>query len=70
MANKRLKLKQFRVGLDLTQEQMAEKIGCERGQYQGIESGSRGGSREFWQKLQAAFELTAEEVWGFMNERD
>lgn len=63
----RLKLKQFRISQNnLTQKDMADKIGCSRRCYQSIESGQRNGSVSFMQKLQKAFNLTGNEVMELM----
>lgn len=51
----RTKLKLLRVSHQLTQEEMAKKIGCNRGTYAAIEKGTRDGLSGFWLKLQAAF---------------
>lgn len=63
----RLQLKAFRVGKGLTQQEMADKIGCTRSRYVGIEAGRRDGGQEFWQALQQAFEIKNEEMWKLMN---
>ena len=59
----RKKLKLFRVEKDLTQGEMAEKIGCSRAAYCGIESGSRDGKQAFWEDLQKAFDIPDSEMW-------
>ena len=51
----RTNLKIFRVSLKLTQEEIAKKIGCNRGTYAAIENGSRNGRADFWLSLQKAF---------------
>ena len=48
---------------DLTQEQMAEKIGISKGAYSLIENKKRIGSRRTWLKIQSLFNLKDEEVW-------
>ena len=48
---------------DLTQEQMAEKIGISKGAYSLIERKERVGSRKTWLKIQQLFKLKDEEVW-------
>ena len=67
---KRLALKQLRVGLDLTQEEMAEKIGVKRVRYQNVESGYRAGTIEFWQKLQKAFAISDAEMWRLLQQQE
>ena len=66
---KRIALKQFRVGLDLTQEEMAYRMGVERTRYSGIENGYREGSMDFWQKLQQAFNVPACDMWQLMEKQ-
>lgn len=59
----RTNLKVFRVKHNLTQDAMAEKIGCQRSTYSAIEKGVRNGKTGFWQGLQEAFEIPDSEVW-------
>ena len=60
---KRIKLKQFRIGYDLSQKDMATRCGISRQTYSCIEMGSVAGSDEFWLKLKAEFKLSPDEVW-------
>lgn len=64
---KRINLKMFRVGFDLTQEEFADRIGVERGTYTAIENGTRNGTHEFWNKLQTAFNVPDSNMWGLMR---
>ncbi len=48
---------------DLTQQEMADKIGISKGAYSLIEQGKRVGSIRTWVKIQELFNLTDEEVW-------
>lgn len=64
----RLALKTFRVSKNLTQKQMAEKTGVSISTYSLIESGTRRGSQEFWQRLQKEFGLDGGTVWALQNE--
>ena len=50
-----IELKLLRVKEGLTQQQMAEKIGCDRSTYIAVENGQRKGGVNFWFKFQAAF---------------
>lgn len=63
----RMNLKLFRTKRDLTQGEIADKIGCERGTYAAIENGSRSGRQSFWEKLQKAFEIPESEMWELMK---
>lgn len=54
-AKPRTNLKLFRTALKMTQAEIAEKIGVDRGRYGQIEKGSRNGRADFWTKLQKAF---------------
>lgn len=57
----------FRHGLRLSQQEMADKIGCSRATYSSIESGSRNGTMTFWGKLQKAFDVPDTEIGGLMR---
>lgn len=48
---------------NLTQQEMADKIGISLGAYSLIENGKRVGSTKTWVKIQELFNLTDEEVW-------
>lgn len=48
---------------DLSQQEMAEKIGISKGAYSLIENGKRVGSRRVWLKIQQLFKLKDDEVW-------
>lgn len=61
---KRIRLKNIRLNNgDLTQAEMAERLGVNRRSYCDIEQGKSNGSPEFWLKLKDEFCLTAEEAW-------
>lgn len=59
----RTNLKCFRVKQNLTQEEMADRIGCGRCGYATIEQGTRNGRDHFWASLQKAFNIPDEEMW-------
>lgn len=63
----RTNLKVFRVKAGLSQEAMAEKIGCTRATYSSIENGKRNGRQTFWKDLQKAFGLPDAEIWPLMD---
>lgn len=65
---KRLKLKQFRVGLDLSQEQMAESLSVSRSLYASIENGQRYGTLKFWKNLEVTHSVPKQEVYDMMTE--
>lgn len=48
----------FRHEKRLSQQEIADKIGCSRATYSSIEIGSRNGRVSFWEALQKAFNLT------------
>lgn len=48
---------------NLTQQEMADKIGISKGAYSLIEQRKRIGSTKTWVKIQELFNLTDEEVW-------
>lgn len=66
----RLNLKVFRVGKNLTQDEIAEKIGCKRSTYSAVEKGARSGKQTFWQALQTAFEIPDSELWRLSKNED
>ena len=67
-SKKRIKLKQLRVGLDLSQEQMADKLNVSRSQYAAIENGQRYGTLKFWRNLQETLVVPKGEVFEMMTE--
>ena len=54
----RKNLYMFRHSMQLSQQAMADKIGCNRETYASIERGARNGSMTLWNKLQNAFGLS------------
>lgn len=65
MANtkKRTNLKLFRVAHNLSQAEMAAKIGYTRASYTAIEAGKREGRDAFWNALQKAFNIDDADMW-------
>ena len=59
----RTTLKLLRVKHNLTQEEMADKIGVSRCTYAAIENGTRNGRDFFWESLQKAFNIPDEDMW-------
>lgn len=59
----RINLKVFRVQHNLTQDEIAEKIGCTRATYSAIENGIRDGRKTFWKALQHAFQIPDAQMW-------
>ena len=59
----RTELKVLRIKSNLTQKELAEKLGVSYPTYNLIEQGKRKGSTEFWANLQKAFNLTDAEMW-------
>lgn len=57
----------FRHKRKLSQQAMADKIGCCRDTYAAVENGKSGGSKKFWLKLQLAFKITDEQLGGLMR---
>lgn len=56
-------LKVLRVKHDLTQKELAEKLGISVPAYNLIEQGKRNGNKELWKKIQSIFNLDNAEVW-------
>lgn len=63
----RKNLKKFRIDMELTQKELAEKLGCTTQNISLIEQGRRQGTAEFWRKFQKTFNLSGEKVWELMN---
>lgn len=64
----RKNLKLFRVGLELTQSEMAEAVGGITKQgYGSIENGRTHGSPEFWKALQKAFNVPDSDMYNLMK---
>ena len=59
----RTSLKQFRIGVHLTQSEFAETTGVSRATYSYIERGIRSGTAEFWSNLQKVFNVPDEQMW-------
>ena len=59
----RTNLKVFRVKQNLTQDEIAEKIGYTRSSYSTIETGERNGRDAFWNALQQTFNIPDDEMW-------
>ena len=54
---------------DLTQREMAQKIGIAEGSYSLIENGKRHGSNRTWRRIQELFGLSDAEVWQLQNQK-
>lgn len=63
----RTNLKVFRVKRNLSQQDVAEKIGVVRATYSAIELGKRDGRKTFWNEFQNAFNVSDEEMWDLMK---
>ena len=57
----------FRHSKRLSQNEIAEIIGCSRATYSSIETGARNGTMTFWRKLQTAFNIPDAEIGGLMR---
>lgn len=64
---KRIKLKQFRIGLQLTQQEMADKMNVSKVMYVSVENGQRQGTYAFWCTFQNVFEVPDEQMWKLIN---
>lgn len=64
----RLNLKGFRASRNLTQKEMAERIGCSRITYSMVERSVRSGSvNGFWKPLQKAFNVSDDSMFKLMK---
>ena len=59
----RTELKVLRVKHNLTQKELAEKVGVSYPTYNLIEQGKRKGSTQFWANVQKLFNLEDGELW-------
>lgn len=66
--NIRIKLKQFRVGLNLTQAEMAKSCEVALSTYGDIERGETDGSLKFWLNLMTNHELSPNDLCSIMFE--
>ena len=64
---RRKNLKIFRIEHDMTQSDMAERIGCSRDAYSAIESGARDPSYGFMEALHIAFAVPSERMWALLE---
>ena len=55
-------LKLFRIALDLSQAEIAEKLNVSRSYYGFIESSRQKGSVKFWRTLKSVFKLTDKQI--------
>ena len=67
-SKKRIKLKQLRVSLDMSQEQMADSLSVSRSQYAAIENGQRYGTLKFWKTLEVTHNVPKQDVYDMMTE--
>lgn len=65
---KRIALKQFRIGVKLTQQGMADKLYVSRSTYIAIENGARNGTVDFWRTFQKAFSIPDAEIWKYQKQ--
>ena len=59
----RIELKLLRVKNQLTQQQLAQKLGVSCTMYNLIERGQRKGSIDFWTKIQQLFNVSDADMW-------
>ena len=62
------KMKILRITHNMTQSDVAEKIGISLSLYNLIENGKRVGSIETWKKIQKLFCLSDKEMWSLMKD--
>lgn len=63
----RTNLKVFRVKHNLSQQEISEKIGCNRATYSCIETGIRSGRPDFWESLRKSFSVPEAEMYALMK---
>lgn len=64
----RTNLKVFRVKQNMSQEEIARKIGYTRAAYAAIEAGTREGKQAFWKSFQNAFKIPDSDMWEMMKD--
>lgn len=64
---KRKALRNFRVSLDLTQAEFAEKIGYSRSVYSLIEQGKLNATQKFGLAIQKAFSVPDSDMWEMLK---
>lgn len=64
----RTNLKVLRVRNNLSQQEMAERLGCTRATYQAVENGQRTGSQRFWTAVHDKFMIPDCEMWELMKD--
>lgn len=64
---KRIRLKQLRIGLQLTQQEIADRLHISPFSYTAIENGKRDGSQNFWSELQRAFQIPDGDMYALMK---
>ena len=62
------KMKILRITHNMTQSDVAEKIGISLSLYNLIENSKRVGSIETWKKIQKLFSLSDKEMWSLMKD--
>ena len=67
---KRMKLKLFRVGKNLSQQEMADALGVPRQTYAMVERGQRRGSDEMWAALKIKFSVPDADMWALMQKEE
>jgi transcriptional regulator with XRE-family HTH domain len=65
MAKKNKALQRLRVDLGITQEEAAIRMAVAPATYRQVECGLRRGSNDFWDKFQAAFGISNEDMRGY-----
>ena len=66
----RTDLKVLRVKNNLTQKELADKVGVSYPTYNLIEQGKRIGSTKFWRAIQAVFNLSDAEMWQLYTNKE
>ena len=59
----RTELKKLRIGLHLTQAEMAEACGVSRATYAFVERGERSGNAEFWASVQRVGDVPDKDMY-------
>ena len=65
-----MNLKVFRAAHDLSQQEMADKLGIARSTYSMVERGERQAGMKIWNRFMEKFGLTPDEIYELLMEVD
>lgn len=63
-------LKDYRLKMRKSQEEMAKAMGYSRQMYAQVENGERDGTMDFWNALQSTYNVADSEMWHLMKKTE